>query len=94
MAVGRPRDALRAALVDDTWSERTKSTYYAGLQRLFNAEAAGCSIDAQQTAEALLAESTRPNGTVNVSRFRRIADEAIQAAYKEKVLRRRAAQEA
>jgi len=73
---GPERDPIRAFTRKQfaEWSDRTFATYWSALRRL---EAAGAD------PRVALVAAIRPNGSINVSRLARIADQELMTFVKE-----------
>ena len=54
------------------WSERTFATYWSAMQRL--------DVGGEDAKRAALAAAIRPNGSINVSKLARIADQELMKA--------------
>ena len=71
---GRPRTperlAMDAAGIGTDWSERTRARYLRSW-RLLNA------LEGREAARAAMVASSRPNGSMNVAKFERLADAAL-----------------
>lgn len=76
---GPKPDPARARLRKDNaeWSDRTFATYWRAWQILFSA----CGVDVMREA---LRAAVRPNGSINVSKFARIADRELMIAVDER----------